>query len=164
MPGSDAGSGQGSPGALEIVRSFRAPPREVFNAWTSPRELAGWWGPEGFLVPPERAEVHLEPGGSYRGCMVDPAGGEELWWRGTFTEVRPPSHLSFSLQWEPDGGAPGPVSTVELIWQEHDGGTRQTFREGPFTEIRARESSEAGWREAFDRLALLLGREQEQAP
>ena len=147
---------------LEITRSLAASPGDVYAAWTSVQGLAGWWPPEGFVVPADRSGFHPVPGGSYRACMVDPATGAELWWSGEFGAVRPPSHLSFSLLWEADDGPAGPRSQVEVDFTEHDGGTRQEFRQGTFPSRSARDDTAARWQDAFDRLALYLARQAGQ--
>ena len=36
---------------LVITRVFDAPRRLVFKAWTDPKRMALWWGPDGFTNP-----------------------------------------------------------------------------------------------------------------
>lgn len=63
-----------------IERTFAASPERVFNAFTSPDELAKWWGPEGWETTTK--EFEFRPGGRWHYGMkcVDEAQGE---WFGT---------------------------------------------------------------------------------
>ena len=36
---------------LTITRTFNAPLKQVWKAWTDPKQLAEWWGPKGFTNP-----------------------------------------------------------------------------------------------------------------
>ena len=40
--------------ALEISRSFDAPPALVFKCWTSKEHLLRWWGPKDFTATSEK--------------------------------------------------------------------------------------------------------------
>src|SRR5438132_407028 len=76
-----------------ISRTFDAPRELVFEAWTDPKHVAGWWGPRFFTA---RCEVDLRPGGAYRFVMVGPDGGEYPM-KGKYVEVARPGLLSFTL-------------------------------------------------------------------
>jgi uncharacterized protein YndB with AHSA1/START domain len=58
----------------EIVttRVFDAPRELVFKAWTDPRHLVHWWGPNGFTTRVYRMDVR--PGGIWRLVMRGPDG------------------------------------------------------------------------------------------
>jgi hypothetical protein len=49
--------------ALVVRRVIRATPERLFEAWTEPTQILGWWGPEGATC--EGAEVDLRVGGRY---------------------------------------------------------------------------------------------------
>ena len=53
-------------------RLFDAPRELVFAAWTDPKHLAQWWGPDGFTTTTRAIEVH--PGGVWRFVMHGPDG------------------------------------------------------------------------------------------
>lgn len=36
---------------IHVSRLVDAPPETVFQAWTDPKQVAIWWGPEGFTNP-----------------------------------------------------------------------------------------------------------------
>src|SRR4051812_3976447 len=70
----------------------------VFRELTDPRELARWWGPDGFTIP--SVESDLRPGGAYRIAMQPPEG-ELFHLVGEYIEVEPPVGLSYTFRWEP---------------------------------------------------------------
>ena len=47
-----------------LTRDFDAPPELVFQAWTDPRHLQRWWGPDGFTITMHACEVRV--GGACR--------------------------------------------------------------------------------------------------
>lgn len=58
----------------EIVntRVLDAPPRRVFEVWTTPEHLAAWWGPNGFTTTTHALDAR--PGGTWRFTMHGPDG------------------------------------------------------------------------------------------
>ena len=58
----------------EIVttRVFDAPRELVFEAWTDPKHVAQWWGPNGFTTTIH--EMDVRPGGVWRFIMHGPDG------------------------------------------------------------------------------------------
>ena len=52
---------------LVLTRVFDAPRELMFRAWTDPKHLAQWFGPNGFTNPV--CEVDLRPGGVWRHVM-----------------------------------------------------------------------------------------------
>ena len=49
---------------LVIKKVFNAKPEELFAAWTDPKQVAGWYGPEGF----KKSDIHtfdVRESGSY---------------------------------------------------------------------------------------------------
>jgi DNA-binding transcriptional ArsR family regulator len=49
---------------IAITRVFDAPRELVWEAWTNPKQVAQWWGPNGFTTPV--CELDLRPGGAIR--------------------------------------------------------------------------------------------------
>jgi uncharacterized protein YndB with AHSA1/START domain len=78
---------------LTITRTFAAPREQVWRAWTDPRHLAAWWGPEGLTNPV--CEVDVRPGGSIHIVMRDP-DGTDYPMRGEFREIVAPERLVFT--------------------------------------------------------------------
>jgi uncharacterized protein YndB with AHSA1/START domain len=79
---------------LTITRIFDAPRDLVWSAWTDPKQLARWWGPEHFHTPEDSVTVELQPGGAFKLTMVGP-DGERYPSDGTFREVVEPERLVF---------------------------------------------------------------------
>src|SRR4051812_35640591 len=57
---------------LVLSRVFDAPRRVLFAAWTTPEQVAAWWGPLGYVTT--HCEMDIRPGGSFRVCMRSPDG------------------------------------------------------------------------------------------
>ena len=51
---------------LVVTRTFNAPARIVFEAWTKPELLKRWWAPKSMGVPLLSCEMDVRTGGSYR--------------------------------------------------------------------------------------------------
>jgi uncharacterized protein YndB with AHSA1/START domain len=147
---------------LVITRTFKAPRRLVFKAWTDPAHAARWWGPKGFTAPDVKLEVR--PGGSHRACLKAPDGSEH-WFCGVYQEVKEAERLVFSFAWEDADGQPGHQTLVSIdLVEAPDGTTRMTFRQEPFATVESRDSHEDGWTQSFDRLEALLAGERADAP
>lgn len=57
---------------IVITRTFDAPRELVFAAWTDPKHIAHWWGPNGFTTTTH--EMDVRPGGTWRFIMHGPDG------------------------------------------------------------------------------------------
>jgi uncharacterized protein YndB with AHSA1/START domain len=57
---------------IVVTRVFDAPRALVFEAWTDPKHLARWWGPNGFSIT--TYEMDFKPGGVWRFVMHGPDG------------------------------------------------------------------------------------------
>ena len=47
---------------LSIARVIRTSPEKLFDAWTDPRLLLQWWGPEGATTPEYAFDVRVGGG------------------------------------------------------------------------------------------------------
>jgi uncharacterized protein YndB with AHSA1/START domain len=111
-----------TPSDTEIVisRTFAAPRRLVWDAWTEPEHISGWMlGPEGWRMP--ICEVDLRPGGSWRYVWRND-DGTEMAMTGVCQELDPPSRMVITESW--GGQWPSTVNTLELT--EQDGRTLVT--------------------------------------
>ena len=110
------------PNDLEIVttREFDAPIELVFDAFTKPEHVRNWFAP--FEDKVTVCSIDLRVGGSYHIVFVTNEG-TECSFRGTFSEVEPPTRTVATWLFEgwPDAHA---VDTVEL--HETDGVTTLT--------------------------------------
>lgn len=57
---------------IVLVRDFDASPAQVFEAWSSPKKIGQWWGPNGFTTTTHRME--FKPGGEWKYIMHGPDG------------------------------------------------------------------------------------------
>lgn len=55
-----------------VTREFAHPLARVWSAWTDPKKLPLWWGPEGFTCATH--EIDIRNGGQWRFTMTGPDG------------------------------------------------------------------------------------------
>jgi uncharacterized protein YndB with AHSA1/START domain len=105
-----------TPSDLEVVisRTFDAPRRLVFDAWTRPEHVPRWMlGPEGWSMPV--CEIDLRPGGGWH-FVWRKSDGTEMGMRGQYREVVPPERLVYTESWGPEW--PETVNTLVLTEEE----------------------------------------------
>jgi uncharacterized protein YndB with AHSA1/START domain len=137
--------------SLTLVRRIAARPPIVFDALTTPDGIACWWGPDG--GPVLLAETDIRVGGHFRVRfrMLD---GSEHESTGEYIEVVKPARLVMSWQWT-DGGQPdeaGQESRLEIDLRPIDTGTELTLTHSRLQTEASRDSHEAGWSGALDKL------------
>lgn len=94
---------------LVVTRTFNAPARTVFEAWTRPELLTRWWAPKAFGVSFLSCEADVRVGGRYRFVFAHPASKQPMEFFGRYLEVLPHSRLSWTND---EGGHGGPITTV----------------------------------------------------
>lgn len=84
-----------------ITRIFNAPRELVWKAWTEPRNLEHWWGPEGFEI--RVSTFNLKPGGivHYR---MQAADSPAMWGKFVYREIDAPGRLVFVNSFSDEGG------------------------------------------------------------
>ena len=100
---------------LVVTRTFDAPARLVFEAWTKPELFKRWWVPKSMGMTLLSCEMDVRIGGTYRLVFGD---GGPMAFFGTYIEVTPPSRLVWTNE---ESGDDGSVTTVTL--EEKDGKT-----------------------------------------
>jgi uncharacterized protein YndB with AHSA1/START domain len=106
-----------------VTRTFDAPARLVFEAWTNPELLKQWWAPKAMGISLLSCEVDARVGGSYRfGFGQD--GTETMAFFGKYLEVKPHSRLVWTNE---EGNAGEAVTTV--TFEENAGKTLLVLRE-----------------------------------
>jgi uncharacterized protein YndB with AHSA1/START domain len=78
---------------ISISRILNAPKELVFEAWTDPKHISEWWGPNGFTTTVH--EMDLRPGGKWLHTMHGPDGKDypnEI----IFTEVVKPHSIKYT--------------------------------------------------------------------
>ena len=138
--------------AVEMKRVLPAALGVVFEAFSDAKELAKWWGPEGFSTP----SLDFDPrvGGRYR-IEMQPPEGDRFHLTGVFTDVDPPTRLGYTFVWEPPD--PDDVEThVCLSFRDLGEATEVAFEQGPFETETRRVLHRDGWTDGFDKLERLL--------
>ena len=85
-----------------VKRTFNAPARLVFEAWTKPELLKRWWAPKSIGMSLLSCEADVRAGGTYRFVFGHDAS-ETMAFFGRYLEVTPPSRLVWTNE-EGDGG------------------------------------------------------------
>ena len=96
---------------LSITRVIKTSPEELFDAWTDPRLLLQWWGPEGTTTPEYAFDVRV--GGAWRTVMVNAAGDRQVC-SGAYTVLERPSRLAFTWGWLRPDGTRGHETVVDV--------------------------------------------------
>ena len=109
---------------LVVTRTFNAPARLVFEAWTKPELLMRWWAPKAFGVSFISCEADVRTGGAYRFVFGHPASEQPMAFFGRYIEVTPPSRLVWTND---EGGEGGAVTTV--TFEQRGGETRVVMRD-----------------------------------
>ena len=135
---------------LVVTRTFNAPPRIVFEAWTTPALFRQWWVPKSMGMSLLSCEMDVRVGGSYR--LEFAHGDSQSAFFGKYIEVTPHSRLV----WTNEEGDDGAVTTV--TFEEKGGKTLIVLHElYPSKDaLDADLGSYDGMRETFDQLAEVL--------
>jgi len=134
-----------------VSRTFDAPARLVWEAWTRPELFRRWWVPKSSGLALLSLEQDVRVGGGYR-LVFDLGDSKTMAFFGKYVEVTPPSRLSWTNEESEDGA----VTTVTL--EEKDGRTHLTLTEAyPTREALDRNiGSTDGLPEQFEQLDALL--------
>lgn len=93
---------------LVVRRTFDAPARIVFEAWTKPELFMRWWLPKSMGMSLLSCEMDVRTGGKYR-LVIGHGASRPMAFFGTYLEVTPHSRLVWTNEEGGDGGA---VTTV----------------------------------------------------
>ena len=135
---------------LVVTRTFNAPARIVFEAWTKPGLFRQWWVPKSMGMSLLSCEMDVRVGGSYR--LEFAHGDSQSAFFGTYKEITPHSRLAWTNE-ESDDGA---VTTV--TFEEKGGRTLLVLHElYPSKEaLDASGGAADGLPEQFEQLDALL--------
>jgi uncharacterized protein YndB with AHSA1/START domain len=140
---------------LVVRRTFSAPARLVFEAWTKPDLLMRWWAPKSFGVTFLSCEVDVRAGGMYRFVFGHAASEQPMEFLGRYIEVTPPARLVWTNDEDGEGGA---VTTVTF---EERGGETLVVMHDLYPSKEALDGaiasgSTGGFSETFEQLDELL--------
>jgi uncharacterized protein YndB with AHSA1/START domain len=139
---------------LVATRTFHAPARLVFEAWSRPELLKQWWVPKSFGITLLSCEADVRVGGSYR-FVFRHGASEPMAFFGRYLEVTPHSRLVWTNEEGAEGGA---VTTVTF---EEKGGKTLVVMHDLYPSKRALDDaiasgSTSGTGETFEQLAAFL--------
>jgi uncharacterized protein YndB with AHSA1/START domain len=137
---------------LRLSRRLKAPREAVFRAFTDPRELAKWFGPEGVRV--DNVKIDLRPGGRYS-VEFHEKDGEVIPLSGVYREVTPPQRLVMTWTWASTGMA-GVETLVTIELAEADGETELILIHEKLPTKEFYDLHSQGWTSTFDCLDQLV--------
>jgi len=121
------------PRSIVTTRVYDAPRELVWTAWTDPKHLAQWWGPDGFSTTTSAHD--FRPGGVWRFVMHGP-DGRDYENRITFEVVEPPKRLVYRHGGEDDVE---PVQFRTTVTFEDLGGKTKLTMRGVFSSAAERD-------------------------
>lgn len=136
-----------------VTRTFDAPARIVFEAWSNPELFKRWWVPKSAGMTLVSCDMDVRTGGGYRLVFRHPAFDQEMAFFGTYQEVTPDRRIVWTNEESERGG----VTTV--TFEEQDGKTLVTYSELYPTKEGLEEAlagSAEGLPEQFEQLDELL--------
>jgi uncharacterized protein YndB with AHSA1/START domain len=136
---------------LVVTRTFDAPVRLVYEAWTRAELFQRWWAPKSLGMQILSCEMDVRTGGGYR-LTFGAEGSEGFTFHGRYIEVVPLAKMVWTNE-ESEGGS---VTTV--TFEEKDGGTLLVLHELYPTKEALEESAgaEEAMPEQFAQLDELL--------
>jgi uncharacterized protein YndB with AHSA1/START domain len=100
-----------------VTRTFDAPARLVFEAWSRPELFRKWWVPRSMGMTLRSCQMDVRTGGKYRLEFGDDPASPMAFF-GTYVEVVPGKRIVWTNE---ESGDAGSVTTVTL--EERDGRT-----------------------------------------
>jgi uncharacterized protein YndB with AHSA1/START domain len=93
---------------IVVTRTFDAPARLVFEAWTKPELFKQWWLPKSIGMSLLACELDVRTGGKYR-LVFGREASQSIEFFGKYLEVIPGSRIVWTND---EGGEAGAVTTV----------------------------------------------------
>jgi uncharacterized protein YndB with AHSA1/START domain len=91
-----------------VTRTFDAPARLVFEAWTNPKLFKQWWVPRSMGMTLRSCELDVRTGGKYRLVFGDDPANPTAFF-GKYLDVVPNQRIVWTNE---ESGADGSVTTV----------------------------------------------------
>jgi uncharacterized protein YndB with AHSA1/START domain len=134
---------------LVVTRTFNAPARLVFEAWTKAELFRRWWVPKSYGLTLLSCEMDVRVGGQYR--LAFRHEGSTMEFFGTYLEVTPHSRLVWTNEEGDDG------TTVTTVTFDETAGKTLLVVHDLYPSKKALESGSAdAMPEALDQLDELL--------
>ncbi len=134
---------------LTLERTFNAPIKLVWEAWTQPEHIAAWWGPKGMKT--EVVEHNFIEGGTWKYVMLMPDGNEFIG-EGKYSKIVELKKIVTSANFRPMTVG----VELQVILEEIDDKTKFIFKVVHETEAYCKQQEAMGfyngWASTFDRL------------
>lgn len=102
---------------IQVTRTFDAPRRLVFDAYTQPELIQKWLlGPDGWSMPV--CEIDLRVGGKYRYVWKNDRDGQEMGMGGVYREVSPPERIVVTEIFD-EAWYPGEAIDTIVLTEQH---------------------------------------------
>jgi uncharacterized protein YndB with AHSA1/START domain len=138
---------------LSLERTFNAPLKLVWEAWTQAEHIAQWWGPKGMEI--KITEQDFRVGGKWKYTMQMP-DGKEFISEGVYLEIVELEKIVTSANFKPMTEG----VEIHVLFKENEAKTDFVFSVVHQTEEYCRQQKEMGfyngWGAAFDRLQAHL--------
>jgi len=138
--------------SLTLKRRIKAPPAQVFAAWTDPKKLVRWFGPAETVQENVRADLDVRVGGRFTVSFTT-ADGERHEVGGVYREVVADSRLVFTWAWHT---TPERESLVTVTMARDGAGTLLTLHHEQFFDEKARDGHLRGWTGTMEKLEHLF--------
>ncbi|MFC6644936.1 SRPBCC domain-containing protein [Granulicella cerasi] len=148
---------------MVVTRVFDAPRELVWKAWTDPKYVMQWWGPDGFTCPVCKMDFRV--GGKAQFCMKSP-DGQEFWNGIDYIEIVPYEKIVSSMYFADAQGNKIDASALgiehEAIEDAYDvtlfedlgeGRTKLTFIGNEPMESAKESGQLEGWNQILDKIA-----------
>ena len=134
---------------LTLKRTFNAPIKLVWKAWTQPEHVINWWGPKGMKI--EVVEHDFRVGGKWKYVMPMPDGNEFIS-DGEYLEIVEFKKIITTANFKPMTEG----VEIQALFEENGVKTNFTFNVVHPTEEYCKQQEKMsfynGWGSAFDRL------------
>jgi uncharacterized protein YndB with AHSA1/START domain len=140
---------------VRVSQRIRATPERLFRAWTDPNELARWWRMEGDGWAFAGASLDVRVGGAFRLSMTGPDGKAHVA-IGEYQEVRRPTRLAFTWEWEDLNARVGDTLVTVELNDIGDGLTEVVLTHERFSDAARVAGHEKGWAQLLRLLDLAV--------
>ena len=138
---------------LTLERTFNAPIKLVWEAWTQPEHIALWWGPKG--MDTKVIEHDFKVGGKWKFVMKMPDGNEFIT-EGVYSEIIELEKIFSSADFKPMTEG----VEIQALFEENGDKTNFTFNVVHPTEEYCKQQEKMGfyngWGSVFDGLENYL--------
>ena len=138
---------------LTLKRTFNAPVKLVWEAWSQPEHIVNWWGPKGMKV--NVAEHDFRVGGKWKYTMEMP-DGKEFVTEGVYSVIVEYEKIFSSADFKPMTEG----VEIQALFEENGDKTNFTFNVVHPTEEYCKQQEKMGayegWGSTFHRLESLL--------